>query len=366
MHHGRLGTNQSVSGMRVLLTGNRGYIGSVLAPELSKRGHDVVGLDTDLFAECTYCGDVPDTPTIDVDVRDVTKEHLDGFDAVIHLAGLSNDPLGDYDPGLTKSINTDASVRLAEIAKSVGIPRFLFASSCSTYGAAGESFLGEDASFNPVTPYGQSKVDVEKAVSSLADDEFSPTYLRASTAYGLSPRIRFDLVVNNLVAWAFTTGEIHLKSDGSPWRPLVHVRDIALAYIAALEAPREKVHDRAFNVGTSAENYQIRDVAEIVGEVVPDSTIGFADDAGPDSRNYRVDCNQLALTVHEFKPQWTVRRGVEELYQAFCKYGLDLDDFEGARYKRIAHIQQRIDNGFVGADLRKVPSDIPSRQGRTA
>jgi len=339
--------------MKVLLTGDKGYIGSVLSPMILERGHEVNGLDSDLFADCTYCGELADIRSIDVDVRDVEAQYLSGFDAVIHLAGLSNDPLGDYNPGLTQAINTDASVRLAQLAKSAGVKRFLFASSCSTYGAAGESFLDESAQFNPVTPYGKSKVDVEKQLSAMADDSFSPTFLRASTAYGMSPRIRFDLVVNNLVAWAFTTGEIHLKSDGTPWRPLVHVRDIALAYISALEAPIEAVHMRAFNVGTTAENYQVRDVAEIVSQVVPGSKVGFADGAGPDTRNYRVDCNRIALDLHEFKPQWTVRRGIEELYEAFCQHGLELQDFEGERYKRIAHVQKMVADGSLKPDLRR-------------
>ena len=338
--------------MKVLLTGHLGYIGSVLCPMLQSRGHDVVGFDSDLFAGCTYCDELADIPSIDRDVRDARAEDFAGFDAVIHLAGLSNDPLGDYDPALTKEINIDAAVRLAELAKAAGVARFLFASSCSTYGAAGDEFLDESASFCPVTPYGQSKVDVEKKVIGLADDSFSPTFIRASTAYGLSPRIRFDIVVNNLVAWAFTTGQVHLKSDGLPWRPLVHIRDIALAYISALEAPREVIHKKAFNVGTTAENYQIRDVAEIVRDIVPNSEITFADDAGPDARNYRVDCNRIARDLPLFKPQWTVRRGVEELYQAFCEHGLELVDFEGERYQRIARIQKRISEGTLGADLR--------------
>jgi nucleoside-diphosphate-sugar epimerase len=320
---------------------------------LIARGHDVIGLDSDLFAECTYCGELVDVPSVQIDVRDTEPGHLSGIDAVIHLAGLSNDPMGDYDPSLTQAINTDAAVRLATLAKSAGVPRFLFASSCSTYGVAGDAFLDEDARFNPATPYGKSKVDVEKQVSPLADDTFSPTYLRASTAYGLSPRIRFDLVVNNLVAWAFTTGEVHLKSDGTPWRPLVHIRDIALAYIAALEAPVELIHNRAFNVGSTAENYQIKDVAQIVCEVVSGSKIGFANQAGPDSRNYRVDCNRISLALHNFKPQWTVRRGVEELYDAFSRTGLSLEDFEGERFMRIAQIKKLINDGVLDPDLRR-------------
>ena len=340
--------------MRVLVTGHNGYIGSRLVPMLLDRGHSVTGLDSDLFADCTYSGESHDVPSIEMDVRDVDEEHLAGFDAVIHLAGLSNDPLGDYDPALTREINTDASVRIASLAKKAGIRRFLFASSCSTYGAAGESFLDETAAFNPVTPYGQSKVDVERQVGPMSDlKTFSPTFLRASTAYGLSPRIRFDLVVNNLVAWAFTTGEIHLKSDGTPWRPLVHVEDIALAYIAVLEAPRELIHNRAFNVGTTGENYQIRDVARIVGDVVPGSTVGFADGAGPDNRCYRVDCNVISKTLHQFKPQWTVRRGVEELYDSYCRNGLTLEDFEGERFKRIAHIHKMIADGKIDRQLRR-------------
>jgi nucleoside-diphosphate-sugar epimerase len=331
---------------------------------LLQRGHHVTGLDSDLFSECTYLGTPSTVESISIDVRDTTASHVRGFDAVIHLAGLSNDPLGDYDPSLTQSINTDASVRLARLAKSVGVPRFLFASSCSTYGAAGEAFLDENARFNPVTPYGKSKVDVEVQVSGLADETFCPTYLRASTAYGMSPRIRFDLVVNNLVAWAYTTGEIHLKSDGSPWRPLVHVRDIALAYVAALEAPIGLIHNRAFNVGSTAENYQIRDIAQIVAEVVPGSEIGFADGAGPDTRNYRVDCNLISLTLHQFKPQWTVRRGIEELYESFCKHGLALEDFEGERYKRIAHIRKLLTDGVLDSDLRR-RADVPQRAAST-
>lgn len=345
--------------MKVLLTGHKGYIGSCLVPMLLERGHDVTGLDADLFHACTFTGELTDIPEHQCDIRDVTSEMLAGFDAIIHLAGLSNDPLGDYNPSLTEQINDKAAVRLARLAKSAGVSRFLFASSCSTYGAAGQSFLDEAAQFNPVTPYGVSKVNVERAVSLLADEHFSPTFLRASTAYGLSPRIRFDLVLNNLTAWAFTTGEVYIKSDGTPWRPIVHVADIGRAYIAALEAPRELVHASAFNVGSTTENYQIRDIAEIVRQVVPNSRVSYAPDAGPDPRCYRVDCNLIARTLHEFKPQWTARRGVEELYEAFCREGLALDDFEGPKYKRISHVKELIEQGRLGDDLRW---RTPSRQ----
>jgi nucleoside-diphosphate-sugar epimerase len=349
--------------VKVLLTGHKGYIGSVLTPLLLSRGHDVHGLDSDLFAECTYGGTVTEIPEVFCDSRDVVIDMVAGYDAIIHLAGLSNDPLGDYDPSLTDQINTKASVHIAKLAKQAGVKRFLFASSCSTYGASGDNFLDESAVFNPVTPYGVSKVDVELAVGPMADDKFSPVFLRASTAYGMSPRIRFDLVVNNLVAWALTTGEVFLKSDGSPWRPIVHVEDIALAYAVALEAPRESVHKRAFNVGSTTENYQIRDIAEIVKQVVPGSRIGFASDAAPDKRCYRVDCSYIARTLHGFKPQWTARRGVEQLYETFKRVGLTVDEFEGERFKRIAHIQKLVKQGVIDKQLRHINKGAHARAG---
>ena len=255
--------------MRVLVTGHNGYIGTVMVPMLQAEGHEVVGLDSYLFEQCTFGEDLPDIPAMRKDVRDVQASDLEGFDAIIHLAGLSNDPLGDLNPRLTYEINHAASVRLARLAKEVGITRFLFSSSCSTYGAAGDQMLNEEAEFNPVTPYGHSKVLVEQDVSKLADSKFSPTFLRNATAYGVSPRLRFDLVLNNLVAWAFTTGRVYIKSDGTPWRPIVHIEDIAQAFIVVLHAPRELVHNQAFNVGLSKENYRIRELAEIVEETVP-------------------------------------------------------------------------------------------------
>jgi nucleoside-diphosphate-sugar epimerase len=339
--------------MRVLLTGHKGYIGSCLVPMLLQEGFEVTGLDSDLFRDCTFDGELTEIPELLKDCRDVTAEDLEGHDAIIHLAGLSNDPLGDYDPSLTDEINGQASVRMAELARDVGVSRFLFASSCSNYGASGETFLDEQAEFNPVTPYGVSKVAVERAVSQLATDRFSPVFLRASTAYGMSPRIRFDLVVNNLTAWAFTTGQVYLKSDGTPWRPIVHVEDICRAYVAALKAPTEAVHNAAFNVGTTTENYQIRELAEIVEQVVPGCRVEFAPDAGPDKRCYRVDCNHIARTLHDFKPQWTARRGVEQLYAHFQRVGLTLEDFEGERFKRIAHIKKLVADGVLDARLRR-------------
>jgi nucleoside-diphosphate-sugar epimerase len=342
--------------MKVLLTGHCGYIGSVLTPMLMARDHDVVGMDSDLYRSCTFAGELLPIPSLDKDIRDADVEDFVGFDAVIHLAGLSNDPLGDYRPSLTDDVNFKASVRLAQLAKKAGVPRFLYASSCSTYGASGADFLDETAVFNPVTPYGKSKVDVELAVAPMADESFSPTFMRASTAYGLSPRLRFDLVVNNLTAWAFTTGQVYLKSDGSPWRPIVHVEDIASAYIAALEADRDLVHNQAFNVGLTTENYQIREIADLVKAIVPNSEADFAPDAGPDLRCYRVDCNYIARRLHGFKPQWTARRGIEQLYDAYCKTHITVDDFEGERFKRIAHVKKLLRNGEIDDDLRRVPA----------
>lgn len=343
--------------MRVLVTGHLGYIGTALVPMLQERGHEVVGWDTDLFRRCTY-GDtshVPDVPTIDVDVRDigeVPREVLADFDAVLHLAGLSNDPLGDLDPGLTDAINHRASVQLAHSAREAGVERFVFSSSCSNYGAGGDAPLDESAAFNPVTPYGASKVAVEEALAGLAEPGFTPVFLRNATAYGASARIRFDLVVNNLTAWAFTTGKVMLKSDGRSWRPLVHIQDISRAFIATLEAPAEQVAGEAYNITASGENYQIRDVAEIVAEEVPDSAVTFADDHFPDVRNYRVLGDKFAQAFPDFVPQWTVRDGVRELLAAYRDHGLTLDEFEGPAFRRVDHIRELIDTRVLQADLR--------------
>ncbi len=338
--------------MRVLVTGHRGYIGATLVPMLLENGHEVVGLDADLYSACTYTGCLPDIPSFAMDVRDVGREHLHGCGAVIHLAALSNDPLGSLNPRITREINEQASVRLARKSSDVGISRFLFASSCSVYGAAGSDFVGEQAPFRPVTPYAESKANVEKAVRQLAHPNFSPTFLRASTAYGVSPRIRFDLVLNNLVAWAVTTGRIVLKSDGTPWRPLVHVEDIARAYVTILESPRDRVHNRAFNIGTTAENYQIRDLADIVKKVAPNCRIEYASNAGPDTRCYRVDCNTIARTLPGFKPQWTARRGADQLLDTLTRVGLSAQAFEGSQFSRVAHIQHLMAAGDLDEDMR--------------
>lgn len=339
--------------MRILLTGDKGYIGAVMVPMLTQEGHAVTGLDCDWFEHSAFSATLSEIPSRKKDLRDLEASDLEGFDAVVHLAGLSNDPLGDLNPGLTYDINHLASVHLAKLAKASGVKRFLFSSSCSMYGATGgEELLNEENEFRPVTPYARSKVLVEQDVVKLADANFSPTFLRNATAYGVSPRLRFDLVLNNLVAWAFTTGRIYIKSDGTPWRPIVHIEDISRAFIAVLNAPRELVHCQAFNVGRTDENYQIRDLAEIVNETVPGCRVEYAKDGSPDTRCYRVDFGKITRVLPAFRPQWTARKGAKELYAAVQRVGLQLGDFEGPRYKRISHIQQLLASGRLDANLR--------------
>ncbi|MFH9424171.1 NAD-dependent epimerase/dehydratase family protein [Streptomyces sp. NPDC017529] len=338
--------------MRVLLTGHQGYLGTVMAPVLAAAGHEVVGLDAGLFADC-----VLGTPPVDpaghrVDLRDVTAEHVIGVDAVIHLAALSNDPLGSLAPQLTYDINHHASVRLARLARDAGVRRFLYASTCSVYGAAGSTGLvTEDAPLRPVTPYAESKVRVEDDLHALSDGDFSPVFMRNATAFGYSPRLRADIVLNNLVGHALLSGEVLVLSDGTPWRPLVHAADIARAFTAALTAPREAVHDRAFNIGSEVNNVTVAEIAGQVAEAVSGAKVVITGETGADPRSYRVDFSRFRAAIPGFDCAWTVKQGALELADAYREHGLTREDFE-RRFTRLAVLRAASDAGTVDDTLR--------------
>jgi nucleoside-diphosphate-sugar epimerase len=340
--------------MKVLVTGQRGYIGVEMVPALRAAGHEVVGLDTGLYDECDFRSPPDEVPNLNVDLRDVTADHLRGVDAVIHLGALSNDPLGDLIAKVTYDINQHASVRLGKAAKQAGVRRCLFSSSCSLYGAGGDAFLDENAAFNPVTAYGESKVLVEQELSGIASPTFSPVYMRNATAYGVSRRLRADIVVNNLVGHAVTTGKVLLQSDGTPWRPLVHIQDIIQAFVAALSAPVAAIHNQAFNIGRTAENYQIRQVANLVAEVVPNCQVTIAPGASADIRDYRVDFSKAEKHLPGYKPSWTLRAGIEELYKAYKAAGLTADVFLGPRYYRLRTVRGLQERGVLDKELRFV------------
>jgi nucleoside-diphosphate-sugar epimerase len=337
--------------MRVLLTGADGYIGAVLAPLLVERGHDVTGLDTGFYKD--GCLGSPGSQPIACtrqDTRRVTSEDLRGFDAVVHLADLSNDPLGLHSPAVTYAINHGATVRLASACKEVGIPRFVYSSSCSIYGAAEDGYRTEQSETKPLTPYAECKVLVERDLAAMADDRFSPTFLRNATAFGVSPRMRFDLVLNNLAGLAWTTGRIALVSDGTPWRPLVHVRDIARAFACALEAPRDAVHNQAFNVGQNGANYQVRDIAEIIAEVFPGCELSVGARNG-DDRSYRVSFDKIHEQLPGFSCERDAKDGATELLEIFRRLNVGPETFNFRAFTRLRQLQhllatRQIDDNF--------------------
>jgi nucleoside-diphosphate-sugar epimerase len=339
--------------VKVLVTGHHGYIGSVLAPLLRGVGHEVVGLDTFFYRGCDFGDGAEFEPALRHDVRDARPADLEGFDAIVHLAALSNDPLGDLNSDWTYEINRDGTLALARAARDAGVPRFVFASSCSMYGAAaGEGSLDETAPLRPLTPYAESKVAAEIALQELATDGFSPTAMRNATVYGASPRLRLDIVLNNLVAWAHTTGSIRLQSDGTPWRPLVHVRDVARATAAILEAPTELVSGEAFNIGSAEQNYRISELAQIVRARLPECEVTYAEGASPDPRSYRVDFSKFSAAFPEFRFEWTAERGADELATAYADVGLTFEDFQGHRYVRLNQLKRLLEGNALDGGLR--------------
>jgi nucleoside-diphosphate-sugar epimerase len=323
-----------------------------MVPILQEAGHDVIGLDSGYFADCVLGPAPTDPPGMQVDLRDVTAEQLSGFDAVIHLAALSNDPLGALAPQITYDINHHASVRLARLAKDVGVRRFLYASTCSVYGSAGEDLVTEDAPLRPLTPYAESKVRVEDDVAAIADDSFSPVFLRNATAFGFSPRLRADIVLNNLVGHAVLTGDVRVLSDGTPWRPLVHAKDIATAFLLALQAPTSKVHCAAYNVGTESNNLTVAQIAQSVVEVVPGARLLITGETGADPRSYRVDFSAFRNAL-DFEAAWSIPDGAAELYREYTAAGLTQEDF-AKKFTRLPHLEKLRAAGVLDESMRRI------------
>jgi nucleoside-diphosphate-sugar epimerase len=328
--------------MKVFVTGHKGYIGVHLVDLLKQAGHTVTGCDLGIFDGCAWEKIVPADRDLPIDVRDVTVQHLAGHDCVMHLAAISNDPMGELDAAATFAINRDASIRIAQLAKKAGVPRYLFAASCSVYGAGEKLDLDENDPLNPLTAYAKSKIETEQAVSKLADQDFTPAYLRNATAYGHSPMLRIDLVVNNLLACAVATGEIRIMSDGSPWRPLIHCRDIARAFVAFMEAPKASIHNKAVNVGGNNENYQVRDIGDKVKKLIPSAKIAYTGEVGADPRNYRVKFDLLNKLLPDFKLHYSLATGMEELHAKLVEHGFSKADWEGDKFVRIRTLKGRI------------------------
>jgi nucleoside-diphosphate-sugar epimerase len=326
--------------MKVFVTGHKGYIGVHLVDLLKQAGHSVTGCDLGLFEDCAWDEFVPVDRNLRKDVRDITLDDLTGHDCVMHLAAISNDPMGEVNAAATYAINRDASIRIAQLAKKAGVPRYLFAASCSVYGAGEKLDLDENDPLNPLTAYAKSKIETEQAVSALADENFSPAYLRNATAYGHSPMLRIDLVVNNLLACAVATGEIRIMSDGSPWRPLIHCRDIARAFVAFMNAPKERIHNKAVNVGGNAENYQVRDVGDQVKKLIPSAKIAYTGEVGADPRNYRVKFDLLNRLLPDFKLQYNLVSGMEELHRKLIDHGFNKQDWEGDQFVRLRTLKR--------------------------